>query len=63
MENPDIPQLVSPSDTLETPPTSVPSSDCNFLIEEWDTENDFYYLSQKYYECNNTDISAFAVSS
>ena len=40
----------------------MPSSDCNLIIEELDTENDFYYLSQKYYECKNSDISAFAVS-
>ena len=38
------------------------SSDCNFIIEEWDTENDFYYLSQKLDEGKNSDISAFAVS-
>ena len=34
-----------------------------FFIEEWDNENDFSYLSQKYYEVDSNDISAFALSS
>ena len=41
-------------------------TDCPYVMSCWlsipAVAEFFYYLSQKYYECNNTDISAFVVS-